>query len=65
MPDVLMKQAAERAETLKAYFKADVGDRQRARREELLGFLNSSLRKVLMWRFVERRSEESQEMKPR
>ena len=64
MANVLVKQTAERTETLEAHFKADIGDSQPARGEKLLCLLYSALGQVLMGSLIERGPEEPQEMKP-
>jgi len=62
---MFVKQAAERTQALEANLEADVGDCQRARRQQLLGLLDSAVREVLMRGLVERRAKEPQEMKAR
>jgi hypothetical protein len=65
MPDVFVKQAAERTQTLEADFEADVGHRQPAGRQQLLRLLDSTLGEVLMGSLVKCLAEEPQEVKPR
>jgi len=62
-PDVFVKQAAERSETLEPDFEADIGHRQSARREQLFRFLNPSLSQILMRSLIECPPEESQKVK--
>jgi len=62
---VFVEKRAERAETFEPDLEADIGDGQRARREQLLGSLDASIPQVLMWGLVERSPEEPEKMKPR
>jgi len=47
--DALAKQCAERAEALKTYFEADIGNRQAPVSEQLLRLFNSAVNQILMW----------------
>jgi hypothetical protein len=49
MADALAKQRAERAETLKTYFKANVGDRHPPVSKQLFGLFDSPVDQVLVW----------------
>ena len=62
VPDALMEKRAEGTRTLKADFKADVGNADSARPEKLFGLLNSFLNQVLPRRGVKGCAKRSQEM---
>lgn len=64
-PNVFVEKRAERTETFKPDFEADVGDGQRARGEQLLRSLDASIGQVLMRGLVERSPEEPEKMKTR
>jgi len=62
MADILVKEAAERAQALEADLEADIRNRQTARREQLFGSFNTPLRQILMGRLLESLSEQSDKM---
>lgn len=62
MSDVFVKESAERSETLKSDFEADVGHAKFVAAEQLFGFLDATFDQVLMWRLVECLPEETKKM---
>lgn len=62
VPHVFVEQAAEGTKALKTDFKADVGNAQLLRAEQLFGFLNPSLNQILMRGLPECLSKESQKL---
>ena len=62
MADVFVKESAERSETLKSDFEADVGHAKFVAAEEFLSFLNATFDQVLVRRLVESLSKKTQKV---
>ena len=59
---VAMKESAERAETLKPHFKANIRDAQLVSAKQLLRFLNSAFNQILVRSFIEGLPKQPQEV---
>jgi hypothetical protein len=60
--NVFVKESAERSETLKSDFEADVGHAKLVAAEEFLGFFDTTLDQVLVRRLVESLSKKTQKV---
>jgi hypothetical protein len=62
VPDLFVKESAERSETLKADFEADVSHAEFVIAKQLFRFLDAAFDQVLVWRFVECLAKETKKM---